>query len=327
MSRPHAGLRSYRPGEWYAVLGPAVSLVLPPSERARAAALWEMVDDGAGLEEVLDALIADGLRSLSGFALLGATDDGVRVVLRGQARATVAAAGEAVTLAGTDSLSWVDRTFRDVTDVALDLGDDAGPDHLVESGLVRVSRVDQPPRTASAPPPVPPPVEPTPVEPAPADTGEPTIPTPVSSGPPTVAQTAHPEGPEAGPGWPPDGPERPSGSVATLHLSNGEVIEVDRVLLIGRAPESTRATGDEEPRLVTVPSPRQEISSTHLEIRPGTGADEGGAVAIDLGSTNGTVVVQPGLPPEALTPGVPVPLVPGTLLDLGDGMSIQVDIH
>ncbi len=44
----------------------------------------------------------------------------------------------------------------------------------------------------------------------------------------------------------------------------------------------------------------------------------------DLGSTNGTLLVQPGLPPEDLKAGVAVQLLPGAVLDLGDGVVIQV---
>jgi hypothetical protein len=94
-------------------------------------------------------------------------------------------------------------------------------------------------------------------------------------------------------------------------------------VVIGRSPEARRP-GDEQARLVPVPSPQQEISSTHLEIRPGSGADHGSAVATDLGSTNGTVVVQPGLPAEDLQPGIAVALVPGAIVDLGEGVTIQV---
>ena len=75
---------------------------------------------------------------------------------------------------------------------------------------------------------------------------------------------------------------------------------------------------------MTLPSPSREISGTHLEVRPGTGPDAGTAVATDLGSTNGTVVVQPGMPPEELAAGVPTALLPGAVLDLGDGISIEV---
>ncbi|MEO6511400.1 MAG: FHA domain-containing protein, partial [Nocardioides sp.] len=125
------------------------------------------------------------------------------------------------------------------------------------------------------------------------------------------------------PGQPP-APSVLSAPVARLTFSSGEVIEVDRAVIVGRAPEARRFTSTEQPRLITVPSPNQEISSTHLEIRPGAGADHGSAVVTDLGSTNGTVLAQPGLPPEDLQPGIAVQLIPGAILDLGDGVTIQV---
>ena len=115
-----------------------------------------------------------------------------------------------------------------------------------------------------------------------------------------------------------------SAPVATLVFSTGDVVEVDRAVLVGRAPEARRFASHEQPRTVSVMSPQQEISSTHLEIRPGAGADHGSAIVTDLGSTNGTVLVQPGLPPEDLQPGIAVSLIPGAVLDLGDGVTIQV---
>ena len=107
-------------------------------------------------------------------------------------------------------------------------------------------------------------------------------------------------------------------------FSSGQVVEVDRVILIGRAPEARRFPSTDQPHLVTVPSPHHEISATHLEVRPGSGADHGTAVVTDLGSTNGSVLVQPGLPPEDLQAGIAVQLIPGAILDLGDGVTIQV---
>jgi hypothetical protein len=112
--------------------------------------------------------------------------------------------------------------------------------------------------------------------------------------------------------------------VARLIFSSGEIVDVDRAVLVGRSPESRRFGGDDRARLITVPSPHQEISSTHLEIRPGAGADHGSAVVTDLGSTNGSVVVQPGLPAEDLQPGIAVQLIPGAIVDLGEGVTIQV---
>ncbi|MCK5929596.1 MAG: FHA domain-containing protein, partial [Nocardioides sp.] len=120
-------------------------------------------------------------------------------------------------------------------------------------------------------------------------------------------------------------PEVTAAPVARLSLSTGEEVEVDRVVIIGRAPEARRFTATQRPRLVAVPSPQQEISSTHLEVRPGSGADHGSAVVTDLGSTNGTLLTQPGLPQEPLRPGIPVQLLPGAVIDLGDGLTIAVD--
>ena len=62
-ARPPRRRRSYRPGDVVRRSSASTPLVvLPPTEKARVAALWELVDDGAGFDEVLDALIADGLR-------------------------------------------------------------------------------------------------------------------------------------------------------------------------------------------------------------------------------------------------------------------------
>ncbi|MBD3944532.1 FHA domain-containing protein [Nocardioides ganghwensis] len=119
-------------------------------------------------------------------------------------------------------------------------------------------------------------------------------------------------------------PEVVSQPVAALVFSTGDVVAVDRTVLVGRAPEARRFASHDQPHVVTVPSPHQEISSTHLEIRPGAGADHGSAIATDLGSTNGTVLALPGLDVEELKPGIAVSLVPGAVLDLGDGVTIQV---
>lgn len=113
-------------------------------------------------------------------------------------------------------------------------------------------------------------------------------------------------------------------AVAHLSFSSGEEIDVDRLVVIGRAPDAGRFAPEDEPLLVAVPSPHSEISATHAEVRPGSGQDHGYAVVTDLGSTNGTLVVQPGGRPEELRPGVPVRLEIGALIDVGDGLSIRV---
>lgn len=105
-----------------------------------------------------------------------------------------------------------------------------------------------------------------------------------------------------------------------LSLSTGQQLELDRPVLIGRAPESSRFGFGETPRLVTVPSPQQDISRTHVEVKL-----EGDNVLVtDLRSTNGTVVVLPGSPPRRLHPGESVPVPVGTVVDLGDGITAVV---
>lgn len=108
--------------------------------------------------------------------------------------------------------------------------------------------------------------------------------------------------------------------VMQLSLSTGQQVALDRPVLIGRAPESSRFGFGETPRLVTVPSPQQDISRTHVEIKV-----EGDHVLVtDLRSTNGTVVVLPGAPPRRLHPGESVPVPAGTVVDLGDGVTAIV---
>jgi hypothetical protein len=322
--------RGYLPGDWYVVLGARVVVAVPGSEQERAARAWSLVDAGADADEVLDAMLAGGLSSLPGLALVSEHDDATtRVLLRGDARWTGHDSAS-----GADVATWHELRARDVTSWRLELGGGASPrgSHAavagepgepglrVSAGLVRAACVLHGVPAASAPRRR---AEPEPAAELGADAWGP--------------EPADHDGMTRGGGWgqefrrhrpgipgQPQAPGVTATPVARLVVSHGEEVEVDRVVLVGRAPEARRFTSTEQPRLLTVPSPQQEISSTHLEVRPGSGADHGSAVATDLGSTNGTVLVQPGLPPEPLQPGIAVQLVPGALLDLGDGVSIQV---
>ncbi|MFN8193266.1 MAG: FHA domain-containing protein [Nocardioidaceae bacterium] len=439
--------RSYRPGGWFGIFGTNATVLLPPSEKARVAGIWELIDDGAGFDEVLDALLATGLRDLPGFVLVSDTDDATKVVLRGPAVAAFVAEGAMIELAGSSDTTWVERSLSGVSQLFIQVEpteEDADEDMVITTGLVRLARLEEPPYrprggarvdssravdetpvAVDAPPegddedeqpilapgvapdvdetadPLPAPLpqaddepgaatasrhdledyaveapleEPGSPEEHPDDESlpeealdtevlpttppiwQPAAPTtampeerPIWQAPPPPAPpfgapgvppgppgyAPGPDGPtQAGP-WtrqelgqpqppvPPPGPQPPS-AVARLHFSSGETVDVDRVVLVGRAPEPRRFAMTDQPRLVPVPSPHQEISSTHLEVRPGTGVDQGTAIVTDLGSTNGTVLVQPGLPPEDLTPGIAVQLLPGAIIDLGDGVTIQV---
>jgi hypothetical protein len=96
---------------------------------------------------------------------------------------------------------------------------------------------------------------------------------------------------------------------------------VDRPVLIGRAPSADRSSS-RSPRLMTVASPNYDISRTHLEVAP-----QGWQVVVtDLNSTNGTVLVRPGaVDRQQLVPGEPVTAQLGSVIELGDGVSVLID--
>jgi FHA domain-containing protein len=120
----------------------------------------------------------------------------------------------------------------------------------------------------------------------------------------------------------PQGPQLlPRPVLAVLRGSDGSSVEVDRAVLVGRAPSAQRSTA-RAPRLMTVPSPGHDISRTHLEVAP-----EGWSVVItDLHSTNGTILVRPGgVDRQPLPAGEAVPVELGSVVELGDGISVLID--
>jgi FHA domain len=109
--------------------------------------------------------------------------------------------------------------------------------------------------------------------------------------------------------------------LAVLRASDGTSAELDRPVLIGRAPSADRSNS-RAPRLMTVPSPNHDISRTHLEVAP----DDWQIVVTDLNSTNGTILVRAGGgDPQQLAPGEPVPVPVGSVMELGDGVSVLID--
>ena len=108
---------------------------------------------------------------------------------------------------------------------------------------------------------------------------------------------------------------------ARLVLSTGLVVPLDRAVLLGRAPQVARVSNRELPRLITVPSPQQDISRTHAEVRV-----EGDQVLVtDLDSTNGVHVARPGEGARRLHPGEPSVVALDELVDLGDGVTFSLE--
>jgi hypothetical protein len=120
---------------------------------------------------------------------------------------------------------------------------------------------------------------------------------------------------QQGPGPDSDDPPPPAG--ARLDLSTGEVVELDRDVVIGRRPEVDRVQGGRVPTVLTVPSPQQDVSRTHLRI----GWSGRKMLATDLHSMNGTVLIGADGSTRALDGGVPHALADGDTLDIGDGIT------
>lgn len=128
-----------------------------------------------------------------------------------------------------------------------------------------------------------------------------------------------------------DRPGRGDGAVAVadtaqalgvLVFSTGERVLLDRSVVLGRNPHPPRCIAPAspiEPRLVRLRA--AGVSRQHAIVR----VDEGRLVIDDLGSANGTRVTAPGSIASSVVPGVSSTLFPGSLVELGVGVSFVVD--
>lgn len=118
-----------------------------------------------------------------------------------------------------------------------------------------------------------------------------------------------------------DGPTRTVARppLGALQISGGDSIVLDRSAIIGRRPRASRVSGDDVPQLITVPSPQQDISRSHVEVR----LEGWHVVATDLGTTNGTTLHRPGHDPVRLRPREGRVLQDGDVLDLGDDVRLR----
>lgn len=102
---------------------------------------------------------------------------------------------------------------------------------------------------------------------------------------------------------------------------SSQVVELDRPVIVGRRPRTNNASADRTPRLVTVASPDQDISRSHVEIT----LEEWHVLVADLATTNGTTLLRPGQPPRRLHPNEKVIVVEGDVVDLGDGATLTFE--
>ena len=124
--------------------------------------------------------------------------------------------------------------------------------------------------------------------------------------------------PTPDPSVPPTPINQSSASIGRVRLSTGQVVSLDRPVIIGRRPSSTRDGAADRPHLIVVESPNKDISRSHLQIR----AEGDAALITDLQTTNGSTLLRGGAEPVRLQPGEPTPVGDGDVVDLGDGVTL-----
>lgn len=110
-------------------------------------------------------------------------------------------------------------------------------------------------------------------------------------------------------------PRPPLGALVGVDLPAGAPrrIPLRGPMILGRRPQADGLTGG-IPELVVVDSPDKDLSRNHVRVT----IDGWHVLVTDLGSTNGTVVEEPGRSPERIHPERPTMITPGTRLVLAE---------
>ncbi len=112
----------------------------------------------------------------------------------------------------------------------------------------------------------------------------------------------------------------PVGPQPILVLPDGSHESLEQAVIVGRSPSVSGVPAAQLPRLVTVTSPEQDISRSHVRI-----ALEGGTVVVtDLHSRNGTSVTSAAGETHKLRAGEPMPVIAGASIDLG-GVVLRIE--
>ncbi|MEU4802956.1 FHA domain-containing protein [Actinosynnema sp. NPDC023587] len=154
----------------------------------------------------------------------------------------------------------------------------------------------------------------------------------VTGGPPRVRAVACPArhlNPEhaiacrvCGQGFPPqDAFIVPRPPLGVLRLSTGELITLDRNVILGRDPQVADRSPT-APHAIRLANQGNDISRNHVEVR----LDGWDVLVVDLGSKNGTTVIAPGWSPQELAGLIPAILTPGSRVMLGEGAFFTYEV-
>ncbi|OIQ82406.1 FHA domain protein [mine drainage metagenome] len=324
----------YTQGDWYAIIAEGLVVMLDPTASAAIVReSWANLRNGGGLDGQVALLAHVRADDLPDLAIVDVAGGRVRAVVRGSVEVEVIAHGVPSILGGHTSGSLSEQVVEDAELVLVRALPTARVDrrrksvvHLpVLAAVVSADAVRIQLRTAASSSQVDemtierPRVAPPAGEPALMDGGRRS-----PSGERSGGRRAAEGEPRAWAGDRTSGEGARSshtGAPARLRLPTGLVVSLDRAVLLGRAPQVSRVTNAELPRLVTVASPEQDISRTHAEVR--VEADD--VLVTDLHSTNGVLLTPYGEPARRLHPGEPTVLRPGGVVDLGEGVTFTVE--
>ncbi len=310
---------TYTPGAWLVLVGPTMVAVLQPVP-ARLSdvvnSLWGALAAATSLDEQHQVLVEFGLDRMPDVALLHLGDEQIRGHARGAIDVVDSSTGSSL----LDGAGAFERR-GEAGDVAIVVDDLDGEvlwlplaEGAVTAATVRVSRAGVAPivnPVADVP------ASPESNSPVGELDAEPTRQQWDSDDtelPPTETMVPAPE-----PAGSDGAPYTPEYAVALVKASHGDALELRTHILVGRAPDQRKAPEGAE--VFRVPSPSSDISRNHLLIT----AEPGGVRVTDMNSTNGTRVVPPRDHAFVLAQGRSARVELGTILDLGDEMSLRIE--
>lgn len=108
-----------------------------------------------------------------------------------------------------------------------------------------------------------------------------------------------------------------------LVLPEGGSLLLDRGAVLGRAPHVPTDWAGAQPHLVALPDPDHDVSAQHVSVV----LDLWNVLVCDLGSTNGTQLLDEGGRATRLRPYEPVALGPGGAIVLADVLTLPFEVH
>ncbi|MGA4507795.1 hypothetical protein ACQB6R_02035 [Propionibacteriaceae bacterium G1746] len=105
--------------------------------------------------------------------------------------------------------------------------------------------------------------------------------------------------------------------LAVLRSSSGDAVDLDLPVVVGRAPSADGHP--DQTQVLRVPSPSLDISRSHVFIEP-----KDWAIEVTDTSTNGTLVRHPGENSVRLNQGETITVEVGAVIDLGDGVTLEI---